>query len=114
MAEKPKKPVEETTEQTDEELEVAEESTARRIGRRTLKFLGVLLALAGVVAAGVVAAGVVAAGVEAAGVVAALVALLEPPAQSDRARTTAVRMASVFLNFIVFSLRVLSVSFVLY
>ena len=52
MAEKPKKPAEETTEQTGEELEVAEESTARRFGRRALKFLGVLLAMLGVVAAG--------------------------------------------------------------
>ena len=52
MAEKPKKPAEETTEQTGEELEAAEESTARRFGRRVLKFFGILLALIGVIAAG--------------------------------------------------------------
>ena len=48
MAEKPKGPAEETTEQ----LDVAEESTLRRVVKRLLKFLGLLLVLAGVVAAG--------------------------------------------------------------
>ena len=48
MAEKPKGPAEETTEQ----LDVAEESTLRRVVKRLLKFFGLLLVLAGVVAAG--------------------------------------------------------------
>lgn len=52
MATKPKEPAEETTEQTGEELEVAEESALRRFGRRLLKFFGILLALGGIVAAG--------------------------------------------------------------
>lgn len=54
MAEKPKpkEPAEETTEQTGEDLEVAEESALRRFGKRLLKFLGILLALGGIVAAG--------------------------------------------------------------
>ena len=52
MATKPKEPAEETTEQTGEELEVAEESALRRFGRRLLKFIAILLALGGIVAAG--------------------------------------------------------------
>ena len=48
MATKPNEPAEETTEQ----LEVAEESTLRRVGKRLLHFLGILLALGAIVAAG--------------------------------------------------------------
>ena len=52
MANKPTEPAEETTEQTGEELEIAEESALRRFGKRLLKFLGILLAVVGIVAAG--------------------------------------------------------------
>lgn len=48
MAKKPNEPAEETTEQ----MEVAEESTLRRVGKRLLHFLGILLALGVIVAAG--------------------------------------------------------------